>query len=120
MLKVLAVSRAVSGHFLVDAARHATLLTQLFPECFLDNGNDVEDESNASTLFKELRQLYEDLMSGESAWHKVSRNKAIIDFGEAIENQKLCTTYRTPKLWIQYCEYINIIKLYICAGRISD
>ena len=93
MLKVLAVSRAVSGHFLVDAARHATLLTQLFPECFLDNGNDFEDESNASTLFKELRQLYEDLMSGESAWHKVSRNKAIIDFGEAIENEKLCTTF---------------------------
>ena len=55
-----AISRSIRGHFLVDAALNATLITQLFLGCFLDNENDFEDESNDSTLFKELRQLYED------------------------------------------------------------
>ena len=55
-----AISRAISVHFLVDAALNATLIAQLFLGWFLDNENDFEDESNDSTLFKELRQLYED------------------------------------------------------------
>ena len=47
-----AILRAIKGHFLVDVALHTTLITQLFPGCFLDNENDFEDESNACTLFK--------------------------------------------------------------------
>ena len=66
IIKGKAISRAIQGHFLVDAALNATLITQLFPGCFLDNENDFEYESNDSTLFKELRQLYEDLVSGKS------------------------------------------------------
>ena len=68
-----ALPRAIRSHFLVDAALNTKLITQLFPGCFLDNENDSEDESNASTLFKELRQLYEDLVSAESTWDEVSR-----------------------------------------------
>ena len=76
-----AISRAISGHFLVDAALHTTLTMQLFPEWFLDNEKVFEDESNPSPLFAELCHLYEDLVSAESTWYEVSRSKAIIDFG---------------------------------------
>ena len=72
------LSRAIRGHLLVDTALHTTLITQLFPEYFLANANDFEDESKVSTWFKELRQLYEDLASGESIWHEVSRRKTIL------------------------------------------
>ena len=114
--------KGLRGNFLVDVALNTALITQLFPGCFRDNENNFEDESNASTLFKELRQLYEDLVSGESTWDEVSRSKSILDFSEAIENHKsyLQHSYRTAKLWIQYCEFINIVKLYICAERTSD
>ena len=69
-----AISRAIRGHFLVGAALNLTLITQLFPGCFLDNESDFEDESNTSTLFKELRQL----LSGESTCDEVCRSKAIL------------------------------------------
>ena len=116
-----ALSGVIRGNFLVDTALHTTLITQLFPECFLDNENYFENESKASISFKELRQLYEDLVSGESRWHEISRSKALFDFGEAIENNKsyLQHSYRTAKLWIQYCGYISIFKLlsFIELGR---
>ena len=44
------MSRAIRDHFLVDAALHTTLITQIFPEYFLHNESDFEDEPHASTI----------------------------------------------------------------------
>ena len=41
-----AVSRAIRGHFLVDAALNTTVKTQLFPGCFLNNENDLINRDN--------------------------------------------------------------------------
>ena len=50
------ISRAIRGHFIVDAALHTALIAQVFPGCVLDNENNSEDPNNTNILFKELSQ----------------------------------------------------------------
>ena len=96
-----AISREIRGHFIVDAALHTALIAQVFPGCALDNENNSEDPNNTNILFKELSQIYDNLISGESSWHEVSRRKALIEFSEVVESHKMYLqhSYRTEILW---------------------
>ena len=48
------ISRAIRGHFIVDAALQTALITQVFPGCALNNENNSKDPNNTNILFKEL------------------------------------------------------------------
>ena len=78
----------------------------------------VEDGFDTSSLEK----MYQDLLKGEASFTEVNDNDCIIAISKIIENFKseLSSKSRTAKLWIQYLEYINIIKLFIRAERTGN
>ena len=102
-----AVSRALRGHFLVESALMGLLFEKM-----------VEDGFDTASLEK----MYQHLVQGEASLTDVNHNNCIIAISKIMENFKaeLSSKSRTAKLWIQYLEYINIIKVFIRAERTGN
>ena len=102
-----AVSRALRGHFLVESA----LMSLLFQK-MIDDGVD----------FSSLENIYQDLLKETTSLANVNDDHNVIAISKALEIIKieLSDKSRTAKLWIQYMEYISIIKMFIRAERTGN
>ena len=117
-----AISRALRGHLLVDAALQAKLVEALDP----DATNSVAEELGVTRLNpeekKEIDVLYGKVMSGEDCQETVQTSEVLAHVKEAIAalEVKLSEQSKTAKLWIQYSNYINIVKMFLRAERTGN
>ena len=70
----------------------------------------------------DLKDLYEKLIGKEVSIEQVNESQVIINIQHDLENFKreLSVKSRTAKLWIQYVDYISIIKMFIRAERTGN
>ena len=99
-----AVARSLRVHFVVESALMG-LLTEQAPK----------DEFDTSSLEK----MYQDLVQGNLGLDDEGSSDIVIRLTNVAEKFKLeiSSASRTAKLWLQYLEYISIIRMFIKAER---
>ena len=104
-----AVSRALRGHFLVEAALVKKLAQPIIVE--MELGGQAE-----------IKILLGRMINKEANVEDVNQSHALQIFSSTFKNSKdlLETKSRTAKLWIRYMNYIHIIKIFIRAERTGN
>ena len=102
-----AVARSLRAHFLVESALMGLLIEQA-----------PKDEFDTSSLEK----MYQDLVQGNLDLDVVESSNIVIRLTNVVEKFKsgLPSASRTAKLWLQYIEYISIIRMFIRAERTGN
>jgi hypothetical protein len=114
MLSGKAESRAVRGHMLADAALHAILLRDI-----VNSGVDVTGE-----VIDKLRDLYTSLL--DKSFVPPDDATLMPDCVEKLQDSvvirktEIAAQSRTAKLWVQYLDYVQILKDFIRADRTCD
>ena len=98
-------------------------------EADLERGNDDEErqliemkrEVTKDTL-EEIEELFTSFIDGEVTIDDVSGSEAMQNLEICLQRCKdyLSSKSRTSKLWIQYLEYVSILKLFIYAERTGN
>ena len=107
----IAVSRALRGHFLVESALTSIILETL-----------IADKKVVVTPFQ---PVYEHAIKGRLsneqflAFSESNEFRSVLN-GLNDEIQNLKGKSRTANLWLQYMEYISILKQYVLAERTSN
>ena len=102
-----AVARLLRAHFLVESALMGLLIEQA-----------PKDEFGTSSLEK----MYQDLVKENLGLNDVESSDIVIRFINVVEKFKseFSSASRTAKLWLQYVEYISIIRMFIRAERTGN
>jgi len=138
MMSGKAVARAVRGHFLLDTALHAMLMTEIFHtdmlvvprQANLDEQVDVTTESsdqvNASTnedneLLGKLSSLYKQLEEKTLSAEDISHSETLQTVTNRIkETEAKLAKNREALLWIQYMQMIAILQNFVRAEHTGD
>ena len=124
-----AISRALRGHFIVQAALMIHLLRRLMP---YTNRNeewftyqdveqlDILKQLNESEV-KEIESLIRNALE-QCDISTCAEADVLNTTGKLLQDLKsyLCQKSRTAKLWINYIDYIDIVKRFIRAERCGD
>jgi len=85
---------------------------------------DSSEDSVSATVNEDLAtavQLYDKLVSGELSVQDVCTARCLDKIQEKLEAQKTqMAAKRTSKLWLQYMEMVDILRLFIKAERTGD
>ena len=95
-----AVARSLRAHFLVESTLMGLLIEQA-----------LKDECDTSSLEK----TYQDLVQGNLDLDDVESSDIVIRLTNVVEKfqSELSSASRTAKLWLQYLEYLGIIRMFI-------
>src|SRR6218665_1725628 len=122
MMSGKAVSRALRGYILVDAALNAVALQMLSSNTCKEL--NIDCELLTSDVINEVTVLYERLMdnSDEDAVNAVLSSEAVNTIDSVLRKFKaqLTSRSRTAKLWLQFMNNIETVRLFIRAERLSD
>ena len=119
MISGKAISRALRGHFLVDAGLHMKLLQVLLP----DSTSNLPDILGLPRLLEEdveeIDRLYSSILDGDIWLTDVEESATLNKVQEHLGHLKtvLAAKSRTAKLWILYMDYVQIVKSFIRAER---
>ena len=123
-----AVSRALRGHFLVQSAVYGLLLDEILcdeREEKQDDTENTEDERDVIAFSKdkkeEIKLLYEKFQKdadNERVTRKLCLDKSTSLLSEKME--RLGEASRMANNWIQYMEYVNVIKMFIVGERTGN
>ena len=107
MLSGKAYARAVRGYILVDSALNNMLIEEVMPS------REPEHISN-------LKKTFQDFPKTGHAEKDCS--EALAELAKQLDNKKehLKNSNRTGRLWIQFLEYVDVMKLFIQAERLGD
>ena len=108
MMSGKAIARALRGHILIDCALKMLLIEEIF--------------SDNTAVSIELQNMFDSVMNEKITESDVENSKVLSNLKQTLQskNADLSKTSRTAKLWIRYCNYIDIVKQFIRAERISD
>jgi hypothetical protein len=128
MLSGKAFARALRGHFLVDAALTLKIMKLILPkaEGYDNNLSRLNQVCTADVLnevdVSELETLFEKISKGEMSLDEVVENLVLRRLKTLYDAKKniLINNSRTAKLWINYMEYIDIVKMFIRAERTGN
>lgn len=110
MMSGKAVSRAMRGHMIVDAALSTLLVADVFPRNVDGTPHDHH---------KEACDLLDDVMSGKRSDEDVDSSNALSQIAATLDAKKtdLQSTSQTSQLWLEYQRMINITRTLITAER---
>ena len=135
MMSGKAVSRALRGHFLVEAALVNKLLLAVLPvplerdDSETHNQNFVEIDSSSSEQklidadeVQKIDELYKGIVDKSVAVCDIAESKELVKLKECLLAHKafLAEKSRTAKLWLQYIEYVETLKLFIRSERTGN
>lgn len=143
MMSGKAISRALRGHFLVEAALVNKLIAAVLPAELERNDDsvdgDCDDENDTETLNEEektlegvekispedvqkIRDLYQEMFTHSASMVSMVESNEFIKLEQCLMKYKMLLEERSPtaKLWLQYIEYIGILKLFIRAERTGN
>ena len=102
-----AFSRALRGRFIVDSALNNMLLNEVA-------GNEEEEMDKLSLEDKIIiEKAYDNTLLSSTALE----DKSLEALGKLREMLSAKEQNRTAHLWLQYMDYIDVVKLYIRAER---
>ena len=115
MVSGKAFARAIRGHFLVDSCLNNILIAKIVKE-----ENNPEGLENIDCL----KWLYNNCIERAGDFSEIKKRSANATtwLSQKLEQEKqrLTETSRTAQLWVQYMEYVKVIKMFIFAERIGD
>ena len=144
MMSGKAVSRALRGHFIVEAALVNKLLLAVLPveesplEPIVDrNDSETNDdnfvlETHTSTMasgqnldaveLQKINELYKGIEDKSVPVCDIAESKELVKLKECLLAHKafLAEKSRTAKLWLQYIEYVETLKVFIRAERTGN
>ena len=141
MITGKAVSRALRGHFLIEAALTNKLLVEILPH--QESSYNLQDEpitpSFENTETQEnmesddiskldpieadkICDLYKGIQNKSLSLESVGNSEALHKLNQCLLQYKalLCEKSHTAKLWVQYIEYMETLKLFIRAERTAN
>jgi hypothetical protein len=119
MMTGKAVARALRGHFLSESALVVLLLTDVV-NCTVVGENSEGLAFNSSDAI-ELEQLYMNIVCRTFDFASdVSQVCAKLTSALHARKLQVAEHSRTAKLWLQYIQYIDILKSFIRAERTCD
>ena len=114
MMSGKAVSRAIRGHLLVDAALNAILTSHAFQ---LDVKHIIDPAEVEVTLPSELEEvgvLFDRLVDGTCSTDDIESSQVLDDIDKRIQAGKISMKdHRTAQLWIQYMEMVDTVRLFL-------
>ena len=122
MLGGKSISRALREHILVDGALKMKIIASFLPESEENDEGFSQDSGDEGRLSRQevcdLEELFEntgktDLFSEKLEYSTTLKKLSNLIGGKA----KALEGFRTAKLWLQYMNYIDIMKYFIPAGR---
>ena len=131
MMTGKAVSRAVRGHLLVDAALNTILVADTYnvpvpTQDVLDGAMENEDpkieeipHGAVTTDLTTARELFDQAVSS-LAVEDVCSAEVLERIKSKLNNTKQTMTSRTARLWVQYLEMVDIMKKFIKAERTGN
>jgi len=144
MLSGKAVSRAVRGHLLVDAALNTMVTSSalnidlpersvsFYPHASVHSDDstveephtpDVSNPADAavddSVLPAALTYLLEGILSASLSSSDVEKNDAIHALRKKVEKEKKLGEYRMARLWLQYMDMVDLLRRFIKAERLG-
>ena len=126
MMSGKAVSRALCGHFLLEAALTNKLLLKVWPSNENEIGTDVEYINTAVHKFEatdtEKISHYDGIQSKVLSIDAVGESEELCKFEQCLLEYKalLCEKLPTAKLWLRYLEYVSTLKLFIRAEQTGN
>ncbi|XP_065911780.1 uncharacterized protein [Dysidea avara] len=143
MISGKSVSRALRGHFLVEAALVNKLMLVVLPyqeelvehnegedtnDCeaydddpISDKMDVIEDKLSVDDV-KNIYDLYEGIQLQSIAIADIAESKELLKLEGCLLKYKLflAEKSRTAKLWLQYIEYVETLKLFVLAERTGN
>jgi hypothetical protein len=131
MMTGKAVSRAVRGHFMVDAALGTKLMKHILPDetnsadssCVLtEDGSDLSSvEKLGPSDISDLHAAYQHAMNDQQSTDTLDLTPLLkLERSLCHLRRKLSIESRTSKLWLQYMDHIQTLKMFIRAERSGD
>ena len=123
MMDGKAVKRALRGHFLMSSALNIILLrTILKVPGYEDKFMISSDFALTEDDIIELKAVYNEVFNLERDGLSLSSVESLGKLSSSLQElkDKLISTSRTAKLWLQYDKYVDIVKLFIRAERTGD
>ena len=136
MMTGKAIARAVRGHFLVDTALTALIISNIYgiptptidmamnniePESNADSAQDREESVTYSDEITESVNLLDSFVNGETSLKDIENSKALVLVKEKMDLfRESCKKYRTANLWFQYMDMLAILRQFIRAERTGD
>jgi len=128
MLNGKAISRALRGHFLVNAALNGLIMANVFnvpiPLCTDDTSEGADTENTlekSSSALEEAAELYEKLMQKSVSIDHVCQHSTMIKIDDSVQRKKeYLKSYRTATLWLQYMDMNDILFKHIRAERTGN
>jgi hypothetical protein len=133
-----AISRAVRGHMLVDAALNTILLADAYnvpiptnntveeppiaaADC--ESNDDMEQTIQQETVVTDLTiagKLYDKVMSSSLPVEEVCSSKVLERIQSELYEKKISMNMRTAQLWVQYMNMIDILQKFLKAERTGN
>ena len=111
MLGGKSISRALRGHFLVDSALKIKLITPI-----LDSVDGLTEQEKRC-----LKDLFENTDGNYLFSDEVEMSAVLTKLRGLIERKiESLKDFRTAKLWVQYMNYIDVIKFFMRAERCGN
>ena len=141
MLTGKAISRAVRGHMLVDAALNSILVAKAYniplptKETYEpkqatastdpENDEDETDQQKQDTVdvtsdISEAKDLYEKAMLSTLSLDEVCSADVLVRINGKLDGLKQAMTTRTAMLWLQYLDMVSILQRFIRAERTAN
>ena len=98
-----AVSRALRAHFILQSALISKIITTI-----------IQEKIVKEDVLIAIKALYHSFINGDT--DEEMMNSEILEKVHVVISSKLnmlSTTSRTAKLWVQYINYINVVKLFM-------
>ena len=115
MMSGKAFARAIRGHFLVDSCLNNMLLDNI-----LHTEPNYENSDNIDCLKIAYNNCMEKAVDIGEIKNKSANAIDWLNTKLEQEKQRLKNSSRTASLWVQYIDYVKVIKMYIFAERTGD
>ena len=117
MMSGKAISRALRGHFIVDAVLTGLLLTQ---KKDFESTEPSQRTEHLASITEDMKVLYKEMMEGGDI-ELLCKSEVVGRYENAIALQKESLQgSRTAKLWLQYMDMVDILRKYIRAERLGN
>jgi len=122
MMHGKAVSRALRGNFLVDAALTVILMKLLLPETDTSQKEGQDWEKLDSTDTASVQAAYDDAVENRCDADEERTSIALLKLDSLLRDVKMQLSHesRTAKLWIQYMYHMETLRMFIRAERTGN
>jgi hypothetical protein len=122
MLTGKAYARAVRGHFLVDAALNAMVLSTAYgiPILEVSEGN-IDNAVVTSDDIEAALRHFDVVIKYDSRLESVISDDVFERINEKLESEKsMIVSSPTGRLWVQYMHMVDLLKIFLRAQRTGD